>query len=137
MSVKPGEDFKLRVETVTPGTFVDVADMNAYSKSRTHPRNRYRVFGGTVHVVTGSAEEDFSVGGYLNPEDPGQARLLAVEASETPVNIQVLYDGTKGYQQQVLVHSFTHDADPEGLQEDGFEFTATGVRTSIAAGVLL
>ena len=139
MPIRAGEDFILRVETVTPGTFVTVNDLNSYSKSKAKNRSRYPVFGGTVHTITTTGDEDYTFSGFLNDTDPGQQRLRDVANSETPVLIQVFVGGgtTNGFQQLVRVHTYTHDADPEGLQEHGFECTAVATATVLGTGVVI
>lgn len=140
MSVKAGEDLVLQVNTgtVSVPVWTPIANMNAYSKSKTRPRNRYRAFGGVTHVLTQTAEEDFSLSGYLDPEDPGQQKLRDVEATETDVQIRVFPVGTtNGTLHTVRVNSYTHDADPEGLQEHGFELTSVAPATVVGAGPIL
>lgn len=138
MGVQAGEDFVLNVEDpALAGSYIPVADMNSYSKSRARSRSRHPVFGGTTHVTISPAEEDFTVGGFLNDTDAGQQALRDAADNNTIINVEVLFDGAKGFRQDVKVHTYTHDAEPEGLQEHGYEFTAVGVRTAQGGGPVL
>lgn len=134
--VQAGEDFVLNVNTGTEAVpvWTPVADMNSYSKSTTRSRNRYPVFGGVTHVTTSPQEEDITVGGFLNDTDAGQQELRDAADNNEVAQIQVLFDGTNGFEQDVKVHTYTHDAEPEGLQEHGFEFTGVSVRTPVGTG---
>jgi hypothetical protein len=143
MAVRPGEDFLLQVQLapVEPaeGVWVDVADMNRYSRRSNRDIARFPVFGRALpHSIPGTREQGFTVSGYLNHDDAGQARLRAAEAGNFPVNVRVLFDGTEnGFEQEVYVASFTHDASPEGLQEHGFEMTANDSAVIVGTGPIV
>jgi hypothetical protein len=125
MSALSGADFVLEVEQTT-GVWVQVANFNAFSKKGQVPQTFDPVFDQPTPIVSpGVLEETYSVGGFFDPVDPGQAVLRAAEANHTPVKVRYLKDGVQGEQQSVLVSSFTHDAKPDGsLQTIVYDFSA-------------
>lgn len=143
MPVVAGADFLARVQTAaasgtTPATYAVIADMNSFSRGRSRDVNTYPVFGRmTPHSMPGAREMTFSLSGFLNTNDPGQNRLRQAEAADVPVIVQVLFDGTNGFEQRVRVGSLDHGADPEGLQTHGFELTADGDPVQIGTGPIL
>jgi hypothetical protein len=125
MSAISGQDFLLEVES-SPSVWVPVENFNAFSKKGTVPETFDPVFDQPTPLVSpGVLEETFTVGGFLDPTDPGQAVLRAGEANHTPVNVRYYKDGVQGDSQLVYVASFTHEAKPDGsLQTIVYELTA-------------
>lgn len=134
-----GQDFELNVENpAVPGTFIPVQDMNSFSKASDRDANTYPVFQRAApYSVAGARNQTYDVGGYLHGTDAGQAALFAAEAAQTPIEIQVLWDGTNGFRQEVIVNSYSVDVDPESPQEIGFEFTANDTAVIVGTGPLL
>lgn len=136
-----GDEFELSVEVKEgedPAEMVIVNDLNSYSKQVQRNTQTYPVFKRqTPHSTSGAREQTYSLGGYLNPDDPGQQALLAAEETNTPIKIQVLFNSTDGFSQLVGVNSLTHDADPEGLQEISFELTAKADATKVGNGPII
>ena len=132
------EDFVLEVETAVAGVYIPVADLNRYSKDRGADVSTFRVFNrATPHAVRGTPDETFEVSGFLNTDDAGQARLRAVEETQTTVNVRVLFDGANGFRQPVKVGSYSHSASADpGLQEITMRFTADGDRAIVGTGPL-
>ena len=135
MAVYRGDQFMLEVNTGTDisPVWVVVESLNSFSKSSQRNTQTYPVFQRALpYSIVGPREQTYSVGGYFDPEDAGQAALFAAESSNEAVQIRVTHDGTNGFTQLVKVGSITYDADPEGLQEVSFEFA--GEEASVVEG---
>jgi hypothetical protein len=119
----------------TVGTFVTVAALNSYRKNGDTDEQNFPTFGGTKYVVPGIRNVAYSVGGFLETSDVGQVTLRNHELVKAKVILQVLFDGTNGFQHEARPRSFTHEAGADGgLQPITFEFqgesaTATQVGT--------
>lgn len=139
MSVIEGPDFLVRIETAVPGTFVDVADMNRYSTSNTRDKARFPVFGGAAHHTVGERTKTFSLAGFLNSTDAGQLRIRSLEATDTPVKLRVLPDGTNGFEITCLINSTGHEAtaDDTSLQTFTVECEATTDPTPVGGGAAI
>lgn len=136
MGAVSGSDFVLKVESPAgSGTFITVANFNAYGKRSTQPETRYPVFANAVPLTNpGPNEQTFTVGGLLDLTDPGQAVLRAAEQARTPILVQALFDGTNGFKQSVRVGSFAHDARPENLQTISYEMTGVAAAIQVGTG---
>lgn len=131
-----GSAFILKADV--SGTMTIVEGINKYNKQRSRSSTSTQVFNNPdPWSITQPVEEKYSVSGLHVPADPGQMALRDAEVAGDTINIQCLYDGTKGFAQPVKVTSFTHDATPEGFQEITYEFIANGARTAVASGELL
>jgi hypothetical protein len=125
MSAIPGADFLLEVEQ-TPNVWVYVENFNAFMKKGAVPETFDPVFDLPMPIVSpGVLEETFSIGGFFDPLDPGQAVLRAAEANHTPVNIRYYKDGVQGESQFVYIAGFTQEAKAAGeLQTIVYDLTA-------------
>lgn len=139
MAVSAGEDFVLQVNTGTVGVpvWTTVGSMNRFSGSFPKERSEYPTFGAVLSRV-GNRGYDYSVSGFYDGADAGQARLRLRAQDDTVAQIRVLPTGTTGWQQDVLVRTTTHDADadPTSLQETSFEFTGVATPTAVSGGAL-
>jgi hypothetical protein len=136
MAAVSGQDFLLKVETPAgSGTFITVANFNAYSKKSTSPETKYPVFANPVPLVSpGIKEQTFTVGGLFDPVDPGQAVLRAAESGQTPVMVEALFDGVNGFKQTVRVGGFTQEAKPDALQTISYDFSALDLAVQVGTG---
>lgn len=132
-----GDGFQLQVNT-TGVTFVVVADMNRYERATRRNNTTFAVFANPIaYSIPGAREITYTVSGFLSDTDVGQAALFTAEQANDPIAIQVLFDGTNGFEQEVLVGSTTHSASPEGLQELSYEFSAVAAATIVGTGPLI
>jgi hypothetical protein len=132
-----GSAFLLKVDT-GGATFVIAEGLNKYNKQRTRNTQTFPVFHrNTPYPITDPKEEKYSVTGLYIPGDAGQSAMLAAEIAQSNIDIQVLPDGVAGFQQSVLVNSFTHDATPDGFQQVTYEFIAQADATAVGGGDLL
>lgn len=140
MAVTHGNQFMLEVNTGTDGApnWVVVANMNSFSRGSQRNHQLFPVFQRTLpHSVTGPREQTYSIGGYYDPSDVGQLELIQADSENTVRDIRITHDGTNGFKQKVKVTSMTYDADPEGLQEISFEFSADEAAVQVGTGPLL
>lgn len=137
MPVLLGEEFAIEVQ-LADNSWVEVADMNSFSHGSSRDIATFPVFQRTVpHSIPGPREQTMSVGGYLNSDDPGQARLRAASAGNLTVNIRVYWAGTtNGFTQVVRVGSTGVTVSPEGLQETTFELAAAEAPVIVGTGPL-
>lgn len=138
MAIQLGEDFVIKVETATPGTFVVLNDMNRYGINNQRSTTKIPVFSrATPYSIAGARDRSWQISGLFNPADAGYLRLLNAEINNTPLKVQFLYDGTNGFQQEVVVSSFTMDNTPDGVQEIGFQLDAYADATIVGTGPLI
>jgi hypothetical protein len=137
MAPVQGKDFRLKVENAVPA-FVLVGYMNNYSRDTDKPVDTFPVFGlDTPPAIAGSRGQTYSVSGLFDPTDAGQVILRTADIDSEVASIQVLFDGTNGFTQDVEVNSMSHSATPDGFQETGFEFTADADAVIVGTGPVM
>lgn len=130
-----GANFRLKACATVGGTYEPVSHINSFSRTSNRTVTQFAAFGLDPSIgVPGSREITYQAGGYLSIADAGQDLLEAAEKNNTTVFIQVLYDGTNGFQQEVRVGSKTGTKAPDGLQLRTYEFTAVGAATQVGTG---
>ena len=129
MAIIAGTAFRIGIETVTPGTFVNIDGMDTWSRDSTQGSTSSPYFGdgGSPFVSLDAPSQTLTISGMFNPTDAGQLRALEVKNAGTTVDIEVLYDGTNGYTQAVRVGGGTHGATADGgPQTIAFTFAPDG-----------
>lgn len=136
MAVPNGADVILKAENAPgSGVFVAVAAITRFSKKSDTDENVHPTFGGVKLVAPGTRNQEFSIAGFLDTTDVGQAALRTAEATKVPIRIQVLFDGVNGFDQSVRVRSFSHEAAAEGdLQPITFDFAGNANSTIVGTG---
>lgn len=137
-----GESCVLSVESpTTPGTYVEVANMNRYSKNSARAVKTTRVFNKVTPVrsVSKTREQTGTISGLESPGDAGQTIVNGIEAAGTLGRFKVLVDGTAGFTQQAYVRSYKNDAgaDDGDLRELSYELEFVGNPTAVAGYDLL
>jgi hypothetical protein len=118
-----GADLLINVETATPDTFVEVKDGRAWSGTLTSQSTTVAVFNrATKYTAASSTEEVYTLGWLLNLDDAGQIRVRAQARAQAATIFQFLYDGTNGFEQEMIITERGASADPDG---NLMEFTAT------------
>jgi hypothetical protein len=136
MSALDGQDFLLQVET-TPGSnaFITVMNFNSNSKKSTHAATKSPVFHNPVPLVSlAPQEETYTVGGFEDLNDPGQALLRAAQKGQTPIRVRELWDGVAGEVQTVRVGGYTFEAKPDALETISYDLTAIDIAASSGTG---
>jgi hypothetical protein len=113
--------------------------MDEYEENDSQTIDTFPTFGdgGTAFAIPAPSEKTLSFSGFFNPNDAGQVLLRTHGQDRTPVNIQILWDGTNGYQMSVRVASRTHGASATGgPQTQTFEFAPNGAATIVGTGPL-
>jgi len=130
-----GANFRIKVCATAGGTYVPVSHINSYGRNSNRTIEQFAAFGLDPSIgVPGPREVTFAFGGYKSVADSGQDLLHAAEQNNTTVFVQVLHDGTNGYQQEVRIGSKTANATPAGLQLQTFEASAAGTATAVGTG---
>lgn len=115
-----------------------VASMNQFGKTVDRSSQEFPVFDQTTpYVIPGARGQKFSFGGLWQPDDAGQSALVDAEALNDPVTISILWDGTNGFSQEVLVTNISFTTTPEGFQEVTFEATANADASIVGTGPIL
>lgn len=123
-----GDDFAI---VATVAAFVTVAAMNRYNKRGETEEQNFPTFGGVKYVVPGDRNVDYEVSGFLDTTDVGQQTLRDHELVKAKVVVQVLFDGTNGFQHEARPTSFSHEAGAEGgLQPITFAFAGMAAAAS-------
>ncbi len=129
MAIIAGTAFRFAIETITPGTFVNVSGMDNWSRDQSQGSTSRPFFGdgGNPFVTLDTASVTATLSGMFDPADAGQTRLLALKQSGAAVDMEVLYDGINGYTQEVRVGGGSHSAVPDGSpQAIAFSLAPTG-----------
>lgn len=134
-----GADMLINVETATPDTFVEVKDGRAWSGTLTSQSTTVAVFNrATKYTAASSTEEVYTLGWLLNLDDAGQIRVRSQARAQDATNFQFLYDGTNGFQQEMIITERGASADPDGnLMEFTATLSANDVPTVVGTGSML
>jgi hypothetical protein len=116
----------------TAGTFSPVSDMNRVDYNANRPVTNIAVFGRAVqYSIPGVKEQTLTISGFKSVGDTGQGILDTAETTDAVIAIQVLRDGTNGWQLFGRVGSIRESAAPEGLQEISYDINAITEREDV------
>lgn len=116
----------------TAGTYSPVSDMNRVDYNANRPTTNVAVFGRAVqYSIPGVREQTITISGFKSIGDTGQGILDTAEASDAVISLEVLRDGTTGWQVFGRVGSIRESAAPEGLQEISYDFNAITERADV------
>ncbi len=124
-----GEDLIISVEDPnSPGTYVEVTNMDNYSRTSTREVKSTRVFNKTRPIKTPSriTDDAFQISGLNTPADEGQTILKTAEEAGTSVVLRVLPDGVNGFTQEVLLTQLKDDGTADDYQKVAYDCTAVG-----------
>ncbi len=109
-----GTAMRVMVETTTPGSYVAVGGMQTLTYGGNTPSTSEPAFGEASETYLGAKERTMTLQGKFYASDAGQQRLRDVAATGAAVNIQVLRDGTNGYNVDVTVGGGDEEANAAG-----------------------
>jgi hypothetical protein len=116
----------------TAGTYGPISDLNRIDYNSNRPTTNIAVFGRSVqYVIPGLKEQTMTLAGFFSAGDTGQETLNAGEAAQSVIAVEVLRDGTNGYEIFGRVGSIRETAAPEGLQEISYDFNAVTDRFDV------
>lgn len=128
-----GEDLIIEVEDPdNAGVFVEVENMNNYSRSTTRDVKSTKVFNKTRPIKSPSrvSDDSFTISGITTDDDAGQEILSDAAEAGTPVTLRIRPNGVAGFTQEVLLTSLKDDAQPDDFQTVGYEATAVGEKVA-------
>lgn len=131
------QDAVIKVSAPPPAvaSFAVIANVSGWAGTHgTEGEARVRVFGrATPYVRAGDVVDTYSLSGLYDPADTnGQNILRTARDNGTTVLLQVLPNGTAGYQQECRVTEYTDEGDADGeYVECSFELEAVGARTAV------
>lgn len=132
-----GSALRVEVETATPATFIDVADMDTLESAGARAESEHRVFQRTTpHVLEELPIDTVTLSGLFTPTDAGQIRLFAAYNGNTLIKLRVTQDGTAGWTQNFYVREQRRGARPDGWQTIAWTLRADGPKTVVTTGVL-
>jgi hypothetical protein len=109
-----------------------VSDMNRVDYNANRPVTNIAVFGRAVqYSIPGVKEQTLTISGFKSVGDTGQGILDTAETTDAVIAIQVLRDGTNGWQLFGRVGSIRESAAPEGLQEISYDINAITEREDV------
>lgn len=109
---------------MTAGGFVAVNGIGKFGRKSDTNEQEFACFGKKRFVFPDQRKHTFTLSGWYDTSDAGQAILRDAEANRRLVIVKVLPDGTNGFTEKARVRAFTHDADAEGdFQPLTYEFT--------------
>lgn len=116
----------------TAGTYSPVSDLNRVDYNANRPVTNIAVFMRSVqYSIPGVKEQTMTLSGFWSQADTGQGILNTAEAADDVIAIQILRDGTNGYEIFGRVGSIRETAAPEGLQEISYDFSAVTDRDPV------
>lgn len=137
MAINPvqGTEIFLKVETVTPGVFVEMYGSNSYSRTSTRNSTTTPLFmiNNSVRSI-GPLNESVQVDGVVDPADAGFNRLIELHEAKELANIQFLFDGINGYQQKCFITAFNTAVEVEGMMTFSITFEAQEDALQVGAG---
>jgi hypothetical protein len=138
MAIALGEDFRLSVETTTPGTYVVVLGMDEWEQNDSQTIDTFPTFGAATPLgIPSPPDVSFTISGFFDPVDPGQQRLRDHGVARTVGNIRALHDGTNGYEVDVRVGARSSGASASGgPQTQSFDFAPTTDPIVVGTGPL-
>lgn len=131
------QDSVIKVSLPPPAVASFATIQNVQGWNGTHGTEggaRTRVFGkATPYVRAGDLVDTYSLSGLYDPADTnGQNILRSARDNGTTVLLQVLPNGTAGYQQECTVTEYTDSGDADGeYVECSFDLEAVGPRTAV------
>lgn len=128
-----GEDLIIEVEDPdNAGTFVEVENMNNYSRTASRDVKSTKVFNKTRPIKSPSriTDDSFSLSGITTDDDAGQQILADAAEAGTSVTLRVRPNGVAGFTQEVLLTQIKDDAQPDDFATVAYEATAVGERVA-------
>jgi hypothetical protein len=134
-----GSDMVINAATATEtlgvwsaGTYSPVSDLNRVDYNANRPVTNIAVFMRSVqYSIPGVKEQTMTLSGFWSQGDTGQGILNTAEAADDVIAIEILRDGTNGYEIFGRVGSIRETAAPEGLQEISYDFSAVTDREAV------
>lgn len=127
-----GKNTVVSVSTTSGGTYTVVAETNEVSRSFTAGNEDITVFGNSWTARKQQLKDaTYSLSGFTNQTDTlGQTVILNSFINGTDLFIKVLFDGTNGYIQKVVVDSIEDSGDPSTPIGRSIELSGDGAPTA-------
>lgn len=137
----PGTDVVIQVrDTATGGAFTEIDGINNFSigdEADMLDSSRFGQASGSPsryfrERIKGIEDGSISLSGdYLPADTNGQGRLRTNKASGLELDVQILFDGTNGFQFQCKCASSNISAAIDGKLETSFELPFVGAPTAV------
>lgn len=126
MAFVQGTSVTLEVEGATPGTtWIQVDGIDNYSRKSGRASTKKSVFMRATQVKsTGALDETITMAGLFDPTDPGQLKIQAKKATNTPFLVRITFDGTNGFTQLVRCGNGDSDFKPDDFGTVSFTLEA-------------
>jgi len=110
-----------------------ILDINEVSHPLSANNEDVSAFGDTfVERLQTIKDATYSLSGWYNNADTtGQIAIRNALIGDSALYVKVLYDGTNGYKQQVVVSSFEVSSSVDGVVEVSIELEGTGAVTAV------
>jgi hypothetical protein len=121
----------VQIATTVGGTYYDIAETNEVSRTFTLNNEDVSVFGDcwTARQTT-IRDASYSMGGFTDLTDTnGQVIIMAAAITDQDLFLKVLFDGTNGYIQQVILESVEDSSSPSAMVTNSIEFAGNGTPT--------
>lgn len=130
-----GGDMVINVATTTeaagvftPGAYSPVDGLTTINRNSTRNKTATSIFGRAAKIQNfGPRDLSYTLNGLISVGDSGQDILRAAEASNDVLSLQVLFDGTNGFNVLGRVGGGSGDADPDSNPKTGWEFATIAV----------
>jgi hypothetical protein len=114
------------------GTYSPISDLNRVDYNSNRPVTNIAVFmRATQYSIPGVKEQTMTLSGFWSQGDTGQGILNTAEAGDDVIAVEVLRDGTNGYEIFGRIGSIRETAAPEGLEEISYDFLAVTDRSDV------
>lgn len=125
---------QLAVKVSTDGTAYNlVGDLNEAKMEIDGDNQDVTSFGSEfIKRLQGLKDTKFDLKGFYNSTDTdGQVAIRSALINDTPLYVQILPDGSTGFQQEVKVSKYETDAKVDGLVEVSIECEGTDAVTLV------
>jgi len=132
MMALAGKGVVVKYKTSQAGPANPVGGINNVSLSDGRNNIDVTAFGSNdIARIPGLLDHPITVSGFYDGSDPGQQAIRANYTSGSDLWIQLLPDGTTGFEVKVLVSSFEISASVDGAVEFNAELESTGSVTVV------
>ncbi len=135
MMALAGKDVVVKFKTSESGPAEPIGGINNVSLSDGRANIDVTTFGAkNIERIAGLLDHPVTVSGFFEANDPGQQAIRDNYLNGTDLWIQILPDGTNGFEVKVLVSSFEISASVDGAVEFNAELESTGGVSEVLSG---
>jgi predicted secreted protein len=132
MAIQQGIDTLVKV-SVDDSTYYTLAEFKEAEQTFTANNEDVTVFGDEwVNKAYTLNDASYSINGFFDNSDTnGQTAAINAMINKSALYVQILFDGTNGYKQEVKVGSINISSSPDKYVAISMEFQGSGAVTAV------